>query len=687
MKQLKKWLTAGLAFLLLVSTAGCEQSRVAGVDLDPEAISEMSPEEKQELAAYFEDLAKTLREESGLPAAEPAEEKPEASDEKTETAVEATPEPEETAETAVSEDAKFFELNENGHADVTLSELIEHYRGVSDEAMNEIIAKLDRYDQEYKSDKHPEESVVVLYHQLTDAFEYEEAQESVGSLLFDQDTTDKERGEQAAADSAAIELLRNRGRLAVKRVLEGPYGDALKEEMDPAQVDVYLGTMEMSERAEELTEENSRLEVQYKTAMNENITVTHEGTDYTAEQIKNGDVPAELLDTLKNLMKEAYAESVYPIYHDKIANRNEFAKEFGYDNYAEYAYKVIYGRDYTPQDILTLTDSIFETVSELMVATMFSAGSLDLSAIPYSTDNETMFKTLQTQLKTISPMFDEPMEYLLANELYSLGDETNRAEGAYLSPMPATRSGFIYSKRSNSAQDYETITHEFGHFNNVYQTYTPSLGLTQKLDILEIHSQGLEMIASSTLPNVFPDVKGNFSAMIAFDLLGAVTSALMVASFEIKCYENPDMTLEEMNQEFGRLMNVAMLGGNADNTQPNSTWASIHHLFSSPLYYSAYSISALSALDIFAEYLVDPKTGIEKYEKLAKINPNTSYVEAMKEVGLRDMTKISGIKEVNDQLAEYFTGVLVDSLTLENLTDFFGHLLDSASSETTEPDE
>ena len=37
-----------------------------------------------------------------------------------------------------------------------------------------------------------------------------------------------------------------------------------------------------------------------------------------------------------------------------------------------------------------------------------------------------------------------------------------------------------------------------------------------------------------------------------------ITSALMVAAFEIACYEKPDMTLEEMNMEFGKYMMIGL---------------------------------------------------------------------------------------------------------------------------------
>ncbi len=59
--KLRKISALLLSVMMLVSTAGCEQAQVAGYDLNQEA-ENLTDEEKQKLAEYFEQVAGELRE-------------------------------------------------------------------------------------------------------------------------------------------------------------------------------------------------------------------------------------------------------------------------------------------------------------------------------------------------------------------------------------------------------------------------------------------------------------------------------------------------------------------------------------------------------------------------------------------------------------------------------------------------
>ena len=46
------------------------------------------------------------------------------------------------------------------------------------------------------------------------------------------------------------------------------------------------------------------------------------------------------------------------IFLELISVRNELAQIYGYDTFADYAYDVYYGRDYTPADAAALCEAI-----------------------------------------------------------------------------------------------------------------------------------------------------------------------------------------------------------------------------------------------------------------------------------------------------------------------------------------
>ena len=671
-----------LSVMMLVSTTGCEQAQVANYDINQNA-ENLTDEEKQKLAEYFEQAANQLREgevPSGLLTDTEGTGQPEAKTEEgkePETKTEEKADPLKKEKENAAKEAEFYKLDETGHANVTLEEILAHYRGVDETALDGIIAEMDQYDQENKNDPEPEKTVTELYKLLDDMYAYEDAQETMSGVIYNLDTTVTENGDKAAADSTKLTLLSNKAKMAVKRVLEGPYADALKEVIDAHKVEKFLATKELSDRGRELEEANDKLVVEYKAVLNESLTVTYEGIDYSFEDISDEKIEATIRNTVETMLQKELAAKVYPIYHQLIVNRNELAKEYGYENYAEYAYKEVYGRDYTTGEIKALADEMFNMISGLMISSLFLRGDASLAAFTYTESNEAMLETLKNQITTVVPELEESISYLIDNKLYTFGSEKVRAPGAFMAPMRPLRSGFVYVTRTETGNDYETITHEFGHFNNAYRVSESPLALTQHLDILEVHSQGLELLGSSTLSNVFPDAKGDFSANTVFDMTQNITSALMVAAFEIACYEKPDMTLEEMNMEFGKYMMICMTGGNAEAAPESGIWAEIHHIFESPLYYSAYAISALSALDIYAGYLDNPEEGVKRYVDLSNIDPNLPYKEAVNKVGLRDMTQKENISAVIDTITQKFNDKMFsgDGNVLETIGQLFGMLL------------
>ncbi len=404
--KLRKISALLLSVMMLVSTAGCEQAQVAGYDLNQEA-ENLTDEEKQKLAEYFEQVAGELREgevpsgllpdsKEGTEPEEKTDEKPE--EEKTEKEEE---DPLKNEKESAAKEAAFYELDESGHAVLSVDDLIGHYRGVNEHALDGIIAQLDIYDQENKKDPYPEKTVVKLYELLEDTYSYEEVQQCISSLIYDLDTTNVDNGDASAADSTKLTLMTNQAKMAVKRALEGPYGDSLKEVINERQVETFLSAEELSDRAKELEEKNEKLIVDYKAAMNEPLTVTYEGIEYSFEDLDNQDIAQTIRTDVQALLQKELAARVYPIYHELIVNRNEIAKEYGYDNYAEYAYKVKYGRDYTTDEIKTLANGIFEKISGLLIASILLQGDADLSSISYSASNEEMLETLKKEIITV----------------------------------------------------------------------------------------------------------------------------------------------------------------------------------------------------------------------------------------------------------------------------------------------
>ena len=113
-------------------------------------------------------------------------------------------------------------------------------------------------------------------------------------------------------------------------------------------------------------------------------------------------------------------------------------------------------------------------------------------------------------------------------------------------------------------------------------------------------------------------------------------NASLLSEFELKVYENPDMSLEELNKLYLSLSESYGIYYNRNITELY-TWVDTPHIFSSPCYYIGYATSAFSALDILTLSQKDRQEAIEKYMELTTLPTYAAYCEAIEYVELRDI--------------------------------------------------
>ena len=536
------------------------------------------------------------------------------------------------------------------HGEVTLQEMIDSYHSVDPDALKPQIALLEKYYQENSEDKNPEETVVKTYKEMCAVYEEQQQQRAISEILSFTDTSDSEMAEKSARDASNMTLLQNQGRSAIRNALNGPYGEALRKVIDPKQIHVYFDTVDFTPEMEELARQYTDIVSKYHLAMSQPVTCEFEGVTYAS----NGELPEENRKEIIRLLCEAREEMIAPIYVDLINNRNRFARLLGYDNFLEYSYAREFNRDYTTEEVKAMLDNIYELCAPLLQSSADSIGDVDMRK-SLEMSSEEMLGLLDENIEKVSPELDESLDYMMKYKLYSLGNEPNRIHASMMEPIPAIRAGCIFADGSDTLENYVNLTHEFGHFNNAYQVYSPALAHIDNLDIMEVHSQGLELLMSDKLGNIAPVENGDYSAAITRSKLRVILVAVMVGRFEIECFEHPEMDAAQMREKINNYASCVMEGAQElSDVSSRTSWTQINHLFDAPLYYISYAISALSALDVYSEYLKDPQTGWDKYTALTHINPEMKYVEAVSACGLHDMTKEENIREVMENLNGHY---------------------------------
>ena len=338
------------------------------------------------------------------------------------------------------------------------------------------------------------------------------------------------------------------------------------------------------------------------------------------------------------------------LYAEFVSNNNQIAQLLGYDNYLEYAYENVYDRDYTPEDVQTVAAYVKEYISPVYVSTyqnwskILNNGASSGAIEDYYGQVSYSFFTNYASNKLANDYIDLLSFNSNPNKTMSFSDEMNKAftdgtffrgvnvdtngngeidaseetayEGAYVTSiygfdMPIAYFGPGYDNPF-------TVVHEFGHYmNEKYNTE----GYSQSYDLLEMHSQGNEILYLAFLKG-----KIDYNLVYTYNtllMLDTIVTALCVDTFEQAVYTNTytgcgaevimaDSTITA--NEYDALFNYIIEDFGATGYVMSEYWryVTIH----APCYYVSYSVSALSVLQLLPKAQQDMSAAIDSYLKL-----------------------------------------------------------------------
>ncbi len=315
------------------------------------------------------------------------------------------------------------------------------------------------------------------------------------------------------------------------------------------------------------------------------------------------------------------SSKVLDLYEEFVANNNAIAKIKGYDNYMEYAYAEIYGREYTPAQSAIFYDYLKEYVAPLFKTAEKKWEDLQNSAstkqfndfVAFLQDsffiNGTVNTAVNDFLCTIKQTDAEGATVSYYDHLQDMMEKGNffrgNYDGAYSWYVEALSTPILFF--GDDYQSGNTIVHEFGHYTNELKNFDNP----QSYDLSETHSQGLEVLYLSYLNS---NRKGILT-QTAFDLyasyntynnLWIVMLAAGVDRFEQAVYTNSyvgpndeqimadgNITKDEYDLLFTSILDE--LGVSDDYA---SYWRQV--TIQSAGYYISYSISMVCSFQLLA---------------------------------------------------------------------------------------
>lgn len=438
--------------------------------------------------------------------------------------------------------------------------------------------------------------------------------------------------------------------------------EAFGEYLGPDLKSFFKGYEPMTEEMKKLHEREIDLVTDYYAEYNRLNTYSYEfnGKSYTFEDLES-DAGADwaIMDAVGYMMAyngimKKFNETVGPIYLELVQIRDQIAKLEGYDNYAEYAYAKEFYRDYSIEDAEKFCEAVKTQIAPYYYEDLYYGGTLT-PKVDYKSDLDELFEDLDYLANEISLMASSAYKRLTEDKLYDIGYESSRIESSYTGILSGSQTPYIFAHLDGGLYDFMTMTHEFGHFTYLDQSGESNYFLQNwSLDLMEIHSNGFELLCSKYYDRFFDDDADAVESYALSEILANVVSGCIQDEFQRKVYENPDITLDEMNSLY---KDITSEYGEYIFGTGGYEWSLIPHNFESPLYYLSYAVSAVSSLEIWDIAQEDYHAGVEAWENVLKTtNENLGYLKTLEKCGLTPITDTDGVVRICSQAIETAAG-------------------------------
>lgn len=418
---------------------------------------------------------------------------------------------------------------------------------------------------------------------LDEAFEYIDIQCGIANLLY-YSAMSNETLKQQYLDT--VEILTNANDAYIqmaRRVYQSdtPAKDMLFEGWTQQDIDHLLA---YDERITQLQQRNSEIKVEYQNSTNDDAKIA--------------------------------------LYIEFVGNNNEIAQFYGYTNYYDYAYELVYDRDYGPEELKLMRQYAKEYLAGAIDQALANFGNAYYT-LDYD-KQKVVVEFLYNDYNTLSKNY---VENYLENAPGNLRDHAHHMlevdslftnsydamEGAFTTALGDRSYCFFGPGYANSS----TVIHEAGHYYASRYADLESI----PLDLAETHSQGNEWLFMAYLRKQMP--LGSHNAIVNYRIyndLAMLMICLMVDEFEQRVYttdltgftaEDFDAIMDSVCSQYFTPEYCAQ-----NITDVNAYWRLV--VVEQPVYYISYAVSSVAAMDLYTVARTDFQRAANIYQKLCE---------------------------------------------------------------------
>lgn len=340
----------------------------------------------------------------------------------------------------------------------------------------------------------------------------------------------------------------------------------------------------------------------------------------------------------------------------QIRLREQIARNAGFANYRDFAFRARGRFDYTPADCERFHDAIEAEVvpvlrqlqarrkQQLGVATLrpWDVGVDPLNRPPLKpfADTARLEQGSQTIFDRLDPELARGFATMRELRLLDLANRKGKAPGGYQSTLCESRLPFIFMNAVGLQRDVETILHEAGHAFHALATRDEALYAYRgaPIEFCEVASMAMELLAAPHLDVFYSEADARRARRVHLEgIVGVFPWIATVDAFQHWLYTHPGHSRAERRAAWLHLMD--RFGGDVDWTGFEAAranlWHKQLHIFLYPFYYVEYGIAQLGALQVWANAHRDPAKALADYRAGLALGGSRPLPELFARAGCR----------------------------------------------------
>ncbi|HIC95797.1 TPA: M3 family oligoendopeptidase [Candidatus Bipolaricaulota bacterium] len=408
-----------------------------------------------------------------------------------------------------------------------------------------------------------------------------------------------------------------------------------------------------------LETEEAKLAQQYQKVVGA-MTVEFQGKEQTLQQMARylEEPDRDLRRAAWELSEERRLkdrEELEEIYDELLALRERIARNAGFPDYREYAFRKRERFDYSPEDCFRFHEAVEREIVPLMRALqrrrreelgLETLRPWDLQVDPRNrpplrpfTEAEELVRGCEEIFHRIGEELGRDFRRLRELGLLDLESRKGKAPGAYSAALAEKRLPFIFANAVGRDDDLRMMLHESGHaFHSLAAREQPLHHYRHApAEFAEVASMGMELLGGEHL-DVF--YRGEEAARSKREHLERIVRLLpwiaTIDAFQHWIYTHPGHSREErkaywveLRRRFG---GIESWEGYEDVLE--SYWLRQLHLFEIPFYYIEYGIAQLGALGIWQRAKADREGAVGAYRRALGLGGSRPLPELFRAAGL-----------------------------------------------------